>query len=120
MSSALEGALVSGILALLGVCVAKTRCAYRHTEEGCSPTCAFTDRGLDALLCLYAKSRKGGHAQRLERMGIEASERICSCHVRQPPLVVRPQAVAPAYLLDGLHKRRLHLGVGGHTVPMSR
>ncbi len=49
MSTALEGALVSGVLALLGVCVAKTRCAYRHTEEGCSPTCAFTDRGLDAL-----------------------------------------------------------------------
>ena len=49
MGSALEGAVVSGILALLGVCVSKTRCAYRHTEEGCSPTCAFTDRGLDAL-----------------------------------------------------------------------
>ena len=37
------------VLALLGVVVAKTRCAYRHTEEGCSPTCAFTDKGLDAL-----------------------------------------------------------------------
>ena len=50
MSSALEGAVVSGILALLGVCVAKTRCAYRHTDDGgCAPTCAFTDRGLEAL-----------------------------------------------------------------------
>ena len=49
MSTALEGAVVSGILALLGVCVSKTRCADRHTEDGCSPTCAFTDRGLEAL-----------------------------------------------------------------------
>ena len=49
MSSALEGAVVSGSLALLGVVVSKTRCAYRHTEEGCAPTCAFTDQGLQAL-----------------------------------------------------------------------
>ena len=47
--AALEGAAVSGRLALCGVVVSKTRCAYRRTEEGCSPTCAFTDKGLDAL-----------------------------------------------------------------------
>ncbi len=49
MDATLAGAISTGVLALLGVVVAKTRCAYRHTEEGCAPTCAFTDKGLDAL-----------------------------------------------------------------------
>ena len=49
MDATLAGAIASGIMALLGVVVSKTRCAYRHTDEGCAPTCAFTDRGLEAL-----------------------------------------------------------------------
>ena len=49
MEATLTGAIASGVMALLGVVVSKTRCAYRHTDEGCSPTCAFTDRGLEAL-----------------------------------------------------------------------
>ena len=49
MDATLAGAIASGIMALLGVVVSKTRCAYRHTDEGCSPTCAFTDQGLSAL-----------------------------------------------------------------------
>ena len=29
------------------MCIRKVKCAYRHTEEGCSPACAFMDAKLE-------------------------------------------------------------------------
>lgn len=45
--SALLGSAVSTIGGLLAVCIAKTKCSYRRTSEGCVPQCAFMDAVLE-------------------------------------------------------------------------
>ena len=45
--SAILGSAVSTIGGLLAVCLAKTKCSYRHREGGCEPQCAFMDAVLE-------------------------------------------------------------------------
>ena len=42
--SALLGSLITSISGLLAVCTSKCKCIYRHTENGCEPSCGFSDR----------------------------------------------------------------------------
>ena len=45
--SALLGSAVSTLGGLLAVCLAKTKCSYRRTDQGCMPQCAFMDAVLE-------------------------------------------------------------------------
>ena len=45
--SALLATLITSVTGLIGMCLAKVKCAYRHTDEGCSPNCAFMDARLE-------------------------------------------------------------------------
>ena len=45
--SALLATLITSVTGLCGMCIQKVKCAYRHTDEGCSPNCAFMDAKLE-------------------------------------------------------------------------
>ncbi len=46
--SALLGSAITSLTGLLGMCIQKLKCAYRHTtEEGCQPACACMDGKLE-------------------------------------------------------------------------
>ncbi len=45
--SALLGNLITRITGLLGLLIAKVKCVYRHTDEGCQPACACMDAKLE-------------------------------------------------------------------------
>ena len=44
--SALLGSLITSVSGLLAVCISKCKCIYKHTENGCEPSCGFSDRPL--------------------------------------------------------------------------
>ena len=47
LSDAVAGALVASISGLLGICLAKTKCAYTNHRDGhCERRCAFMDSKL--------------------------------------------------------------------------
>ena len=45
--SALLGSLITSVTGLVGMCIAKIKCVYRHTEDGCQPACACMDGKLE-------------------------------------------------------------------------
>ena len=45
--SALLGSLITTAGGLLMALIAKIKCVYRHTEDGCSPACACMDGKLE-------------------------------------------------------------------------
>ena len=45
--SALLGSLITTAGGLLMTLIAKIKCVYRHTEDGCSPACACMDGKLE-------------------------------------------------------------------------
>ena len=45
--SALLGSAIASLTGLIGMCIAKVKCVYRHTEEGCQPACACMDGKLE-------------------------------------------------------------------------
>ena len=45
--SALLGSLITTAGGLLMQLIAKIKCVYRHTEEGCQPACACMDKPLE-------------------------------------------------------------------------
>ena len=42
-----RGSLITTIGGLLMQVISKTKCVYRHTDDGCSPACAFMDSKLE-------------------------------------------------------------------------
>ena len=42
-AAALLGSLITSVSGLLGLLIAKIKCVYRHTDEGCPPACACMD-----------------------------------------------------------------------------
>ncbi len=45
--SALLGSLITSVTGLVGMCIAKIKCVYRHTDDGCHPACACMDAKLE-------------------------------------------------------------------------
>ena len=45
--SALLATLITSVTGLVGMCIQKVKCAYRHTDEGCQPACACMDGRLE-------------------------------------------------------------------------
>ncbi len=45
--SALLGSAIASLTGLIGMCIAKVKCVYRHTEVGCQPACACMDARLE-------------------------------------------------------------------------
>ena len=45
--SALLGSLITTCGGLLMQLIAKIKCVYRHTEDGCQPACACMDKPLE-------------------------------------------------------------------------
>ncbi len=41
------GSLVTTVGGLLMQVIGKVKCVYRHTDDGCSPSCAFMDNKLE-------------------------------------------------------------------------
>ena len=41
------GSAITSVTGLIGMCIAKLKCVYRHTEEGCQPACACMDGKLE-------------------------------------------------------------------------
>ncbi len=41
------GSLITTVGGLLMQIISKIKCVYRHTEDGCSPSCAFMDSKLE-------------------------------------------------------------------------
>ena len=46
-SAALLGSLITSVTGLLGMIIAKVKCVYRRTDEGCQPACACMDGKLE-------------------------------------------------------------------------
>ena len=46
-SAALLGSLITSVTGLLGLIIAKVKCVYRRTDEGCQPACACMDGKLE-------------------------------------------------------------------------
>ena len=46
-SAALLGSLITSVTGLLGMVIAKVKCVYRRTDEGCQPACACMDGKLE-------------------------------------------------------------------------
>ena len=45
--SALLGSLITSVTGLIGMCIAKIKCVYRRTDDGCHPACACMDAKLE-------------------------------------------------------------------------
>ena len=41
------GSLITSVTGLLGLIIAKVKCVYRRTDEGCQPACACMDGKLE-------------------------------------------------------------------------
>ena len=41
--STMLGSLITSASGLMGLLIAKIKCVYRHTDEGCQPACACMD-----------------------------------------------------------------------------
>ena len=46
-SAALLGSLITSVSGLIGLVIAKVKCVYRRTDEGCQPACACMDGKLE-------------------------------------------------------------------------
>ena len=46
-SAALLGSLITSVTGLLGMIIAKVKCVYRSTDDGCQPACACMDGKLE-------------------------------------------------------------------------
>ena len=46
-SAALLGSLITSVTGLLGLIIAKVKCVYRRTDEGCQPACTCMDGKLE-------------------------------------------------------------------------
>ena len=45
--SALLGSAITSVTGLIGMCITKVKCVYRHTDDGCQPACACMDAKLE-------------------------------------------------------------------------
>ena len=45
--SALLGSLITSLTGLCGMIIAKVKCVYRRTEDGCQPACACSGQPLE-------------------------------------------------------------------------